>query len=51
MWIWKKKWLKWAYLQNRNRVTDAELPSRKAEGEIERLRVTVHTTMYKIGNK
>ena len=50
-----KKWYKWTYLQNRNRVIDVENKLMVTRGEGERDKLGdwdwhIHATIYKIGN-
>ena len=51
-----KKWYKWTYLQNRNRVTDVEnklMVTKGDRGARNKLRDwdwNIHTTIYKIDN-
>ena len=51
-----KKWYKWTYLQNRNRLTDIDNKLTLTRRERERHKLGVwdwqtHTTIYKINNK
>ena len=55
MWNLKKKVYKWTYLQNQNRVTNAEinlwLPgSKEGRDKLEDWDWHIHTTIYKIDN-
>ena len=57
IYMWNlKKWYKWTYLQNRNRVTDVEnklMVTRAERGERDKLGDwdwNIHTTIYTIDN-
>ena len=51
-----KKWYKWTYLQNRNRVTDVEnklmvtMGERRGKDKLGDWDWHIHTTIYKIDN-
>ena len=55
LYVESKKWYKWTYLQNRNRITDVENKLMVTKGEKGgginwEIGIDIHTTIYKIGN-